>query len=56
MTIEQLINDLRRPMYIYTMAQRDSQFDTPFTRSCKTRRANAEKEIDEIVRKYVNGT
>lgn len=54
MTIEQLIHDLRRPLYIYDMALRDSQFDTLHTKAAKKRRDSALIQIDEIVSKYVN--
>lgn len=53
MTTEELVNELRRPLYSFTMTQRDSEFQTESMRkSVKTRRANAELQIHELVMKY----
>jgi len=49
MTTEQLIEKLRNPMFVYTMAMHESG------QGAKTRRHNALKKIDDLILVYVIG-
>lgn len=60
MDIDQLVNDLTKPLYVYRMARAMAYPNTRYgdphpamTRSAKTRLKNAERQIADIVRKHV---
>jgi hypothetical protein len=51
MDVEKFVNELTRPLFIWRMARADGYRDTR-RQSAMTRRANAEREIERIVKKY----
>lgn len=53
MSVDQLVNDLLRPLYVLRLAATGERSDSSWGKSCRTRAANARQEIDTIVRAYV---
>lgn len=49
MTVDQFIDKLRRPMYVYVMAKA-----APDVPGAKKRLTKAEREIDLLIRQYVH--
>lgn len=57
--VDDLMNELLRPSFVWTMAgaMEGKPESTPAQlKSAKTRRFNAARQIDEIVRRYVERT
>ena len=51
MDVEKFVNELTRPLFVWRMARADG-YPEVRKRSADTRRANAEREIERIVKKY----
>lgn len=56
MTVDELVDRLTKPTYVFRMAKASRSSTNPAMRkSANTRMMNARSEIDKIVQQYVNG-
>jgi hypothetical protein len=53
MTVDELVNKMRKPVYILTLCMHNENDNTPHGRSCKTRATNARVEIEKLVKQYI---